>query len=148
MRVAKPTGGKLRGVCEACGETVPNADRRHCDACDAKRIAEQGAALVLLGPQALQRMREEGRDPAHGGAPSQKRSATARMRRIAEIDWDRTHDLADPEEFTLGILPKLADCSLRELSKATGLSLRYCSLIRRGERVPHARHWAAFNSFA
>jgi hypothetical protein len=26
--------------------------------------------------------------------------------------------------------------------QATGLSLRYCWLIRRGERIPHPRHWA------
>jgi hypothetical protein len=33
--------------------------------------------------------------------------------------------------------------SLTALMQATGLSLRYCWLIRRGERVPHPRHWAA-----
>jgi hypothetical protein len=30
------------------------------------------------------------------------------------------------------------------LRAATGLSLRYVSLIRRGERTPHPRHWQAF----
>jgi hypothetical protein len=27
---------------------------------------------------------------------------------------------------------------------ATGLSPNYCSMIRRGKVIPHARHWAAF----
>jgi hypothetical protein len=27
---------------------------------------------------------------------------------------------------------------------ATGLGQHYCSLIRLGRKVPHARHWAAF----
>lgn len=27
--------------------------------------------------------------------------------------------------------------------EATALSLRYCSLIRRGLQVPHPRHWGA-----
>ena len=34
---------------------------------------------------------------------------------------------------------------MRRLAKATGLSISYCALIRRGERVPHPRHWRALN---
>jgi hypothetical protein len=30
---------------------------------------------------------------------------------------------------------------LRRLAEATGLSLRYCALIRQGKRIPHRRHW-------
>jgi hypothetical protein len=32
------------------------------------------------------------------------------------------------------------------LMDATGLSQRYCWLIRRGERVPHPRHWEALSA--
>jgi hypothetical protein len=35
---------------------------------------------------------------------------------------------------------------LSRLQRATGLSLRYVSLIRRGERTPHPRHWPAFQT--
>lgn len=45
----------------------------------------------------------------------------------------------DPEAFTREILPLIQDVALRQLSSATGLSLRYLSLIRRGERMPHPR---------
>ena len=31
--------------------------------------------------------------------------------------------------------------SLKEIAKATGLSLAACSRIRAGTRVPHPRHW-------
>jgi hypothetical protein len=31
---------------------------------------------------------------------------------------------------------------------ATGLSEHYCSLIRLGKAVPHARHWEAFREAA
>jgi hypothetical protein len=41
------------------------------------------------------------------------------------------------------VLPTIQDVQLRRLVKATGLLLRYCSQIRRGERVPHPRHWEA-----
>ena len=33
---------------------------------------------------------------------------------------------------------------LSELIRATGLSLPYVSQIRRGEKVPHPRHWPGF----
>src|SRR5262249_54091333 len=35
-----------------------------------------------------------------------------------------------------------------ELMRATGLSLRYVSQIRRGEKVPHPRHWTSILSAA
>jgi len=37
-----------------------------------------------------------------------------------------------------------ADVSLSRLVRATGLSLRYVSLIRRGAKRPHPRHWRGF----
>ena len=53
-------------------------------------------------------------------------------------EWDREHpDRADPSEFACTILPGLQDVPLSALMKATGLSLRYCSLVRRGLRMRH-----------
>ena len=48
--------------------------------------------------------------------------------------------------FTRDILPQLQAVSLVTLMQATGLSRRYCWQIRRGEVVPHPRHWAALIS--
>jgi hypothetical protein len=45
--------------------------------------------------------------------------------------------------FKREILPLIQEVPLRRLVEATGLSLRYCSLIRRDEKVPHPRHWEA-----
>ena len=39
------------------------------------------------------------------------------------------------------IPPLIQDLPLSRLVHATGLSLRYVSLIRRGDRTPHPRHW-------
>jgi hypothetical protein len=52
-------------------------------------------------------------------------------------------EINNPEVFRREILPLIQNVPLRRLSKGTGLSLRYVSLIRRGERVPHPRHWDA-----
>jgi hypothetical protein len=38
-------------------------------------------------------------------------------------------------------VPKLDAFSLKEIARATGLSLAACSRIRGGAKVPHARHW-------
>jgi len=47
------------------------------------------------------------------------------------------------ERFTAEVLPKLEAVSARALSSATGLSVSYCAEVKRGERVPHPRWWAA-----
>ncbi len=59
--------------------------------------------------------------------------------------WERQHGkLIDPSAFEREILPLIQNVPLSRLARASGLSLRYISQIRRGERVPHPRHWAAF----
>jgi hypothetical protein len=59
-----------------------------------------------------------------------------------------SHEPADPSLFTREILPAIQTISIRKLAAATGLSLRYCALIRNGERTPRPRHWAAFSEIA
>jgi len=44
------------------------------------------------------------------------------------------------------IAPKLDGFSLKEIGKATGLSLVACSRFRAGARTPHPRHWRALLS--
>jgi len=34
------------------------------------------------------------------------------------------------------------------MADATGLSLVYCNQVRRGQRVPHPRHWPALRTLA
>jgi hypothetical protein len=40
-------------------------------------------------------------------------------------------------------VPKLDAFSLKEIAKATGLSLAACSRVRAGAKAPHPRHWSA-----
>jgi hypothetical protein len=51
--------------------------------------------------------------------------------------------LVDLSALQRDILPLIQGVPLSRLQRATGLSLRYVSLIRRGERTPHPRHWEA-----
>jgi hypothetical protein len=41
------------------------------------------------------------------------------------------------------ILPAIQALPLSDLVRATGLTHSYLSKVRRGEKVPHPRHWPA-----
>ena len=63
----------------------------------------------------------------------------------ARKEWDERYGkLVDLSVFDREILPLIQDVSLSRLVRATGLSLRYVSLIRRGAKRPHPRHWRGF----
>jgi CRISPR-associated endonuclease Cas1 len=129
-------------TCRMCGGNLPSRSRSYCDECIKQFENEKLPRLLAAGASAIARLAAEGRDPAHGGEAARKRGASnvRRMREAAE--WNRTHsERPGPEQFRREILPRLQSASLREIMKATGLSLRYCSLIRRGLYVPHPRHW-------
>jgi CRISPR-associated protein Cas1 len=142
---ARPRAPKPPRVCQRCGGELPRGGRRVCDTCLAETQAEQFEAFSGTGLAAIGRLKLEGRDPTHGGQAAKKRGqATAdRKREIAE--WEaRYGQLVDLTAFEREILPLIQDVPLSRLVRASGLSLRYCSLIRRGEKIPHPRHWEAF----
>jgi hypothetical protein len=51
--------------------------------------------------------------------------------------------IADPAVFAREILPAIQSLPLSDLVRATGLTHGYLSKVRRGEKVPHPRHWPA-----
>ena len=96
------------------------------------------------GQKALARLRLMGRDPAHGGYAGYKRGRRNAEHSRAAIGWKREHDGPDNDvDFRREIQPRLQNVPLREIAWVTGFSIGYCSLIRRGLRVPHLRHWEA-----
>lgn len=60
--------------------------------------------------------------------------------------WTASDEQHDPERFRREILPRLQGITLRTMAKTTGLSVDYCSKIRRGLRVSHLRHGQSLNS--
>jgi len=104
--------------------------------------AEQRADFATAGPAALAKLRQQGVDPAHGGA-ARKRRADTMHRRHREATENKDREPAQPNQFEREILPAIQNVPLRRLAEATGLSLSYCALIRAGERVPRPRHWQA-----
>jgi hypothetical protein len=86
-------------------------------------------------------------DPTHGATAAARRAETNVARKRQAREWEERHGkLVDFSAFQRDILPLIQDIPLSQLQRATGLSLRYVSLIRRGERTPHPRHWQALLS--
>lgn len=139
---------KMPQACRKCGVVLNGLERRlYCDECLPGRQLEQIASYGAAGRQSLARLREEGRDPAHGEQAARKRG-----RRIADFNraaakWMRNgHSLQNERGFRRDILSRLRNVPLQEMARVTGFSLGYCSFIRRGLRVPHPRHWDSLMS--
>ncbi len=130
-------------ACRMCGVVLEAPDRNYCDDCLPQRHREQAESFQKAGPTAMRRLMAEGRDPSHGGQAGRKRGASIATRNRETAEWNRSHPgRPDPEQFKRNILPRLEGVPLQKIMKATGLSLYYCSLIRRGLYVPHPRHWS------
>jgi hypothetical protein len=99
-----------------------------------------------LAATVLAQLRQDGHDPARGGRAAQMRGAKNSAHQRAVHGWQG--DQPDPAIFRHDILPGLRTHAIAELTAATGLSDHYCSLIRLGKRVPHARHWEALRRLA
>jgi hypothetical protein len=135
-------------TCKTCGAQITD-NRMHCVDCIPEARARQRAEFADSGPAALAALRTRGADPAHGGDAAERRAAAMRKRHRERAEWQpATGAVNDPGEFTREILPRIQNVPLSRLAEATALSLRYVALIRRGERVPHPRHWTRFESLA
>lgn len=135
-------------ACKRCGGQLPNRRRVYCDACLPMFQQEQleaGRARIA----ANRIVDPGGADTTHGGQAKKRRAASNVARKAQVREWEECHGkLVDLSSFDREILPLIQDTSLTRLVRATGLSLRYVSQIRRGEKRPHPRHWQALASVA
>jgi CRISPR-associated endonuclease Cas1 len=127
--------------CQSCGTQLVSAGKL-CEPC--RDVFQSTSEWVAIGREELRRMRDTGLDPAHGGEAARKRGDKNRQRQLAVAEWNANNDRPEANVFVEKILPGIQSISLKQLSTATGLSVDYCSKIRRGLNVPHPRHWPAF----
>ncbi len=142
-------GANVGTTCPECGKMFQDPGREFCsNRCWEKYNNEVHLPQTAdMGLAKLAQMRAEGRDPAHGGNAARRRGATNAMRARERAEWEWRHagiDLdAAKNQFRNETLPRLSDHTLGEIVKATGLSKRYASLIRRGDVTPHPMHFDA-----
>ena len=137
-RAAMP---ELANACRDCGTYLPDRSKRYCDECRSRRWTRQAEKGRENAASVLARLRAEQRDPAHGGRAAEIRGRKNAAHQAAAHAW--TGKRPDSAVFKCEILPGLRQKTIDELVVATGLSEHYCSLIRLGKKVPHARHWEA-----
>ncbi len=133
--------------CVRCGGAL-RTGKTYCPACAKLQQIESAARLQVAGPAALARLRAEGRDPSQRTAVRRLRSEKAALRhKEAMAATGRIRATAmEREEFRTRILPRLRQVPLRALMYATGLSKPQCSMVKRGLRVLHPRHWEALRA--
>ena len=126
--------------CVSCGKEIEKG-RTYCDNCLPEERQEQLTRFITSGPKRLKELRDSGFDLAHGGEVGKKRGNRNRKHILENRKWDHQNlnELLNID-FEKDILPGLQCVPIRKIQKVTGLSLRYCSLIRQGT-VPHKRHW-------
>jgi len=126
--------------CKECGVAITHKRRTLCDQCLALAPARASAKGALI----LRQLRAVGRDARSASATRKKRAQDARRQAVEIAAWKRLHPVRPPDEiFTTEILSLLRTIPIADLSAATGLSKVMCAKIRRGEKVPHPRHWSA-----
>lgn len=145
-RSPQPPTPKPMPECRRCGGPLPRRSRTYCDDCLPHYQREQyEKAFHGSGLAAIEESKAAGADPTHGATAATRRAETNVTRKREGRDWDKQHGkLVDLSAFQRDVLPLIQGIPLSQLQRATGLSLRYVSLIRRGERTPHPRHWQGF----
>jgi hypothetical protein len=129
-------------ACAMCGEPVLKRRRRHCDACMPKARREHGLRAIEAARKALAAQSAAGNDPRSNAAMNRARGEAVSEGHRRNRIWAREHPgQRDEAWFKREIAPKLDAFTLRQIAKATGLSLAACSRIRAGKKVPHPRHW-------
>lgn len=141
-------------ACRECGRTLTDVaiSGAFCsDACREAFYAGQRTEKMRfqeIGPATLKVLRESGINPAHSKMARKQRSQTFATRVKERKAWEAEHGKEavdrEMERFRQEILPRLADVTQYRMAKVTGLSKRYCALIKRGEYIPHPVHHEAF----
>jgi hypothetical protein len=146
VRATRPPTPKPPAECRRCGGSLPRRNRVYCEDCLPHYQREQYATVFHgSGLRAIEQAKTEGRDPTHGAGAASRRAMSNVERKREAREWDERYGkLTDLSSFQREILPLIQNVPLSRHQQATGLSLRYVSLIRRGEKTPHPRHWQTF----
>ena len=107
-----------------------------------KARREHGLRAIEAARKALAAQTAAGNDPRCSADVNRARGEAISEGHRRNRSWAREHPgQRDEAWFKREIAPRLDGFSLKEIGKATGLSLAACSRIRAGAKLPHRRHW-------
>lgn len=154
VRVNTPKQAKTEKLskttaCRECGVVLSGPAKHYCEVCLPVYKDSHVEMFSEAGRAKMAELRAAGKDPSKGGKNAEIRAAKIRQRREDQRAWEAENEEGtNHEAFSRDILPQLQRVSLTLLANATGLSVQYCSLIRRGRSVPHPRHWEALKKLS
>jgi CRISPR-associated endonuclease Cas1 len=127
--VSTPSREKL---CFNCGKPLSKGGERLCIACTQPGLVEHMRVVA-----------EKGRLTAQSANAQVSRSATQKRNWLQVREWQQSGNPVWLNEGTYKekIQPRLVNCKNSEIAEALGVSLQYAISIRRGDRLPHPRHW-------
>jgi CRISPR-associated protein Cas1 len=137
-------------TCRNCGIPLTGSARKLCPTCLplARNAGFQAMRKTNIAVRAA--ARKAGVDPTKTPEALAKRRQSALVVKAAEAAWAAAGSRSPISEAQLNeeVLPRLQQVAVRQIQDATGLSSSACSMIRRGGRPPHPRHWAALAELA
>src|SRR6516162_9497823 len=128
-----PTIPKPLSRCQRCGEPV-TAGSIYCMKC-----------VPAINRERLIETAKLGRIATHSPVAEARRAATHMKQVEAQRKW-KPEDLPqwlDEEFYRREIVPRLSALTVKSIRTAIDVSHPYATLIKRGDRIPHPRHWDA-----
>jgi len=91
----------------------------------------------------LLRQAKSGQIATHSAIAEARRSATQAKQAEALRRWDPATlpKWLDEDFYRREIIPRLSNLTVKRIRLAIDVSHPYADLIRKGERIPHPRHW-------
>jgi CRISPR-associated endonuclease Cas1 len=128
-----PTIPKMRPRCPICGETV-TAGSTYCAGC-----------VPSVNRENLLRQAQLGRIATHSALAEARRSASQTKQAAALRNWDPSSlpKWLDEYLYRREILPRLSRFTVKSIRLKLCISHPYATLIKRGQSIPHPRHWMA-----
>jgi CRISPR-associated endonuclease Cas1 len=140
-RRSQAKAGNFVGIVPAIPKT-----KRRCPICGA--VVKTGSqycvnCMPAVNRENLLQQAKLGRIAAHSAIAEARRSATQAKQAEALRRWNPS-DLPtwlDEETYKRAILPRLAKFTVKAIRLRLGVSHPYATLIKRGLKIPHPRHW-------
>jgi hypothetical protein len=129
---------KTEPRCPICGAAVTSGSS-YCVKC-----------VPLVNRDNLLQQARLGRIATHSAIAEARRSVTQARQAQALRNWHPS-DLPtwlDEDCYRREILPRLSKLTVKKIRLAIGVSHPYATLIKRGLKIPHPRHWLALAELA
>ena len=128
---ALPERPKPTRICRLCGAELKRGNST-CSGCS-RSVARDNLLIAA----------KLGRSKTHAPIAEARRGATQVKQRMAMRNWnpERQPRWLSEDVFRARIQPLLARIEVPLIAKTIDVSKPYATSIRRGERLPHPRHW-------